>query len=204
MRRCVRAKIPRARRSPTHKQKCKARAIKSPCCRRRCSRISCKRGNRQPLRLAEFNRDAYARLAKTGAASQQQGLQAEVQADQQAAVVAASQRKVESARGALTMAQANLENPKIRVSQVAGTERQIAQQQSTIAATKAETQQAQAQLAQAEADRADLTLLAPFAGTVLTRAAEPGEVVQAGTAIVTLLDLSKVYLRGFIPEGEIG
>ena len=156
------------------------------------------------LRLAEFNRDAYARLAKTGAVSQQQGLQAEVQADQQAAVVAASQRKVESARGALTMAQANLENPKIRVSQVAGTERQISQQQSTIAATKAETAQAQAQLAQAEADRADLTLLAPFSGTVLTRAAEPGEVVQAGTTIVTLLDLSKVYLRGFIPEGAIG
>ena len=156
------------------------------------------------LRLAEFNRDAYTRLAKTGAASQQQGLQAEVQADQQAAVVAAAQRKVESARGALTMAQANLENPKIRVSQVAGTERQISQQQSTIAATKAETAQAQAQLAQAEADRADLTVLAPFSGTVLTRAAEPGEVVQAGTAIVTLLDLSKVYLRGFIPEGQIG
>jgi HlyD family secretion protein len=29
-------------------------------------------------------------------------------------------------------------------------------------------------------------------------------VVTAGTAIVTLLDLSKVYLRGFIPEGQIG
>jgi HlyD family secretion protein len=156
------------------------------------------------LRLAEFNRDAYARLAKTGAASQQQGLQAEVQADQQAAVVAATQRKVEAARGGLTMAQANLENPKIRVSQVAGTQRQISQQQSTVAATKAETAQAQASLAQAEADRADLTVRAPFSGTVLTRAAEPGEVVQAGTAIVTLLDLSKVYLRGFIPEGQIG
>src|SRR5207253_6205634 len=34
--------------------------------------------------------------------------------------------------------------------------------------------------------------------------AEPGEVVQAGTAIVTMLDLSKVYLRGFVPEGQIG
>ena len=156
------------------------------------------------LRLAEFNRDAYAKLAKTGAASQLQGLQAEVQADQQAAVVAASQRKVESSRGALTTAQANLDNPKIRGAQVSSTQAQIAQQQSTIAATKAETAQAQAQLAQAEADRADLTVLAPFSGTVLTRAAEPGEVVQAGTAIITLLDLSKVYLRGFIPEGQIG
>ncbi|MES1260319.1 MAG: HlyD family secretion protein, partial [Acidobacteriota bacterium] len=39
---------------------------------------------------------------------------------------------------------------------------------------------------------------------VATRTAEPGEVVQAGTAIVTLLDLRRVYLRGFIPEGQIG
>lgn len=156
------------------------------------------------LRLDEFNRDAYTRLAKTGAASTQQGLQAEVQADQQAAAVAAAERRVESARGALTTAQANLDNPKIRNSQVFGTQAQIAQQQSTIAGAKAETAQAQASLAEAEADRADLTVLAPFSGTVLTRAAEPGEVVQAGTAIVTLLDLSKVYLRGFIPEGQIG
>jgi HlyD family secretion protein len=39
---------------------------------------------------------------------------------------------------------------------------------------------------------------------VTTRSAEPGEVVTAGTAIVTMLDLTKVYLRGFVPEGEIG
>src|SRR5262249_30240479 len=44
----------------------------------------------------------------------------------------------------------------------------------------------------------------PFAGTIVTRAAEPGEVVMAGTTIVTLVDLSRVYLRGFIPEGQIG
>jgi HlyD family secretion protein len=156
------------------------------------------------LRLAEFNRDAYTRLAKTGAVSQQQGLQAEVQADQQAAVVAAAQRKVESSRGALTTAQANLDNPKIRGAQSVGTERQIAEQESQVVAAKAETDQAQAQLAQAQADRSDLTVVAPFSGTVLTRAAEPGEVIQAGTAIVTLLDLSKVYLRGFVPERQIG
>jgi HlyD family secretion protein len=156
------------------------------------------------LRLAEFNRDAYARLSKTGAASQLQGLQAEVQADQQAALVASTQRKVEAARGALTTARANLETPGIRRAQVSSTQAQIAQQQSTIAAAKAQTDQAQAALAQAQADRSDLTVIAPFSGTVLTRAAEPGEVVQAGTSIITLLDLSKVYLRGFVPEGDIG
>jgi HlyD family secretion protein len=156
------------------------------------------------LKLAEFNRDAYTRLAKTGAVSEQQGLQAQATADQQQAAVAAAQRRVESARAAVTTAQANEDNPKIRDAQVAGIQRQIVQQQAQVAASKAQTQQAQAQLTEAEANRADLTVMAPFAGTVITRTAEPGEVVQAGTAIVTLLDLSKVYLRGFIPEGEIG
>ena len=156
------------------------------------------------LKLAEFNRDAYTRLAKTGAVSEQQGLQAQATADQQQAAVAAAQRRVESARGGLTMAQANLDNPKIRDAQVASLQRQIVQQRAQVAAAKAQTQQAQAQLAEAEANRADLTVLAPFNGTVITRTAEPGEVVPAGTAIVTLLDLSKVYLRGFVPEGDIG
>jgi HlyD family secretion protein len=156
------------------------------------------------LKLAEFNRDAYTRLAKTGAVSEQQGLQAEAAADQQLAAVSAAQRRVESARGALTTAQANLDNPKIRDAQVASTGKQILQQEASLAAAKAETSQAQAQLAEAQANRADLTVVAPFSGTVITRAAEPGEVVQAGTAIITLLDLSRVYLRGFIPEGEIG
>lgn len=156
------------------------------------------------LRLAEFNRDAYMKLAKTGAVSEQQGLQAEATADQQQAAVLAAQRRVESAKGAVTTAQAMLDNPKIRDAQVAGTQRQIIQQQAQVAAAKAETEQAQAQLAEAEANRADLTVHAPFTGTVITRTAEPGEVVQAGTAIITLLDLSKVYLRGFIPEGDIG
>jgi HlyD family secretion protein len=156
------------------------------------------------LRLTEFNRDAYMKLAKTGAVSEQQGLQADAAADQQKAAVAAAERRVEAARGGLTTAQANLDTPKIRDVQVASTQRQIIQQQAQVAAAKAETAQAQAQLAEAEANRSDLTVVAPFEGTVITRAAEPGEVVQAGTAIITLLNLSKVYLRGFIPEGEIG
>ncbi len=102
------------------------------------------------------------------------------------------------------MAQANLANPGIRESQVVGVEKQIAQQQAQIASVNADMQMARAQLSEAEANRQDLTIRAPFDGTVMTRAAEPGEVVQAGTAIVTLLDLSKVYLRGFVPEGQIG
>jgi len=154
--------------------------------------------------LALFDKDAYTRLAKSGAVSERQGKQAEATADQDAAIVAATQRRVEAAQGALTIAQANLANPGIRGSQVSAVEQQIVQQEAQIASINASAARARDQLAEAEEDRQDLTVKAPFDGTVMTRAAEPGEVVQAGTAIVTLLDLSQVYLRGFIPEGEIG
>jgi HlyD family secretion protein len=82
--------------------------------------------------------------------------------------------------------------------------RQIAQQGAEVASATAQTAQARAQLAEAEANRQDLIVKAPFSGTVVTRAAEPGEVVTAGTAVITLLDLTKIYLRGFVPEGQIG
>jgi len=154
--------------------------------------------------IAAFNKDAYTRLAKTGAVSEQQGLQASTTADQQAAVVAASKRRVESSQGALTTAEASLSNPGIRESQVVSVRRQIAQQEAQVASAAAQTQQARAELAEAGDNRNDLTIRAPFSGTVVTRGAEPGEVVVAGTAVITLLDLTKVYLRGFVPEGQIG
>jgi HlyD family secretion protein len=154
--------------------------------------------------LASFDKDAYTRLAQTGAVSERQGKQAVSTAEQQAAAVAAAKRRVESARGALSAVQANLTNPGIRESQAAGVRRQMVQQQAEIANAKATAEQARFQLTEAQANRQDLTVMAPFSGTVITRAAEPGEVVTAGTAIVTLLDLSKIYLRGFVPEGQIG
>jgi HlyD family secretion protein len=154
--------------------------------------------------IAAFNKEAYTRLAKTGAVSEQQGLQPSTTADQQAAVVAASKRRVESSQGALTTAEASLSNPGIRESQVVLVRRQIAQQEAEVASATALTQQARAELAEAGDNRKDLTIRAPFSGTVVTRGAEPGEVVVAGTAVITLLDLTKVYLRGFVPEGQIG
>ncbi|HKX31781.1 MAG TPA: HlyD family efflux transporter periplasmic adaptor subunit, partial [Blastocatellia bacterium] len=143
-------------------------------------------------------------LAKTGAVSERQGKQASSTAAQQAAAVAAAKKRIEAARGALTMAQANLANPEIRGAGAEAVRKQIAQQEAEVASAAANIQQASAQLLEAQANRYDLTVTAPFDGTVTTRTAEPGEVVTAGTPIVTLVDLTKVYLRGFVPEGEIG
>jgi len=155
-------------------------------------------------KMTVFNRDAYTRLAQQGAVSEQQRVEAVAAADQQAAAVTAAQRQVAAARGALTTAQANLANPGIRGAATATVQQQIVQQYSVIATANSQVTQARAQLAEAEANRRDLVVTAPFSGTITTRAAEPGEVVTAGTAIVTLLNLDQVYLRGFVPEGEIG
>jgi HlyD family secretion protein len=154
--------------------------------------------------IAAFDRDAYTKLAKTGAVSERQGKQASTTADAQAAAVAAAERRVESARGAVTTARSMLENPSIRSAQSAGIRKQMLQQNAQIAEAAASETRARAQLMETQANRKDLTVVAPFDGTVISRTAEPGEVVQAGTPIVTLLDMSKVYLRGFVPEGQIG
>jgi HlyD family secretion protein len=76
--------------------------------------------------------------------------------------------------------------------------------QRQVGAAQADADRARAQLEEAKANRQDLRVIAPFAGTVATRTAEPGEVVTAGTPVITLIDLSRVYLRGFVPEGQIG
>ncbi len=154
--------------------------------------------------IAAFDKEAYTRLAATGAVSERKGREASSTADQQTAAVAAARKRVDSARGALLVAKASLANPGIRASQAGANRRQIAAQQKEVASANAKLEQARAQLSEAQANRKDLTITAPFNGTVATRTAEPGEVVAAGTSIVTMLDLSKVYLRGFVPEGEIG
>jgi HlyD family secretion protein len=156
------------------------------------------------MKLAAYDRDAYTRLAKDGAVSERQGKQAQTTAESQEALVAAAKRTVESARASVNVAKANLTNPQIKTSQQAAIRKQMAQQQATIASAAADAARSRAELVEAQENLKDLTVIAPFDGTVVTRTAEPGEVIQAGTSIVTLLDLSKVYLRGFVPEGQIG
>ena len=155
-------------------------------------------------KIAAFDRDAYVRLAKTGAVSERQGKQAESNAESQEAVVASSRRRVEAAKATLSAARALLSNPQVRGFEAAAVQEQIGQANADVAASQAETSRARAQLEEARANRADLRITAPFAGTVATRAAEPGEFANVGAPLVTIVDLSKVYLRGYVPEGEIG
>lgn len=153
---------------------------------------------------ARWDREAAKQLFQRQLIAEQEVRRAENNEQAQAALVAAARRQVEAARGSLTAAQANLVNPAMRSAQVAAVQGQIAQARADIVASRADAERARAQLEEARANRKDLNVVAPFAGTVATRTAEPGEVVVAGTPIITLIDLGRLYLRGFIPEGHIG
>lgn len=153
---------------------------------------------------ARWDREALGRLFERELVAEQEARRAQHNEEAQAAVVAAARRQVEAARGSLTAARASLVTPAIRSSQAAAVEGQILQARADIAAAQADAERASAQLEEAQANRRDLHVVAPFAGTVATRTAEPGEVVVAGTPVVTLVNLAEVYLRAFVPEGQIG
>lgn len=61
--------------------------------------------------------------------------------------------------------------------------------------------QAQA-LAQTQLGHA--TLVSPVKGLALSRNIEPGEYVAPGTPVLTVADLTKVYLRAYIEETDLG
>jgi len=56
----------------------------------------------------------------------------------------------------------------------------------------------------AETRLAQAVLTAPMAGLVLAKHAEPGEMLAAGAPVVTVARMDEVWLRGYIPEAEVG
>jgi HlyD family secretion protein len=73
-----------------------------------------------------------------------------------------------------------------------------------IAAARAALEGAKAQKQKAETGLGDAELLAPADGVVLTRAAEPGAIMAAGTTVYTLSMQSPVWVRAYISEPQLG
>jgi HlyD family secretion protein len=148
-------------------------------------------------KLAAYTQKMSDSLYKTGDVPELQRNRAASDAQQAQSAVNAAQHRASAAQAALSAATATNANAPIHEQQAIGVGAQISQQDSAVAASMA-------QLAQVRANLTDLTIRAPFNGTILVRTAEPGEVLAAGTPVVSMLNLQKVYLRGFVPEGQIG
>ena len=73
-----------------------------------------------------------------------------------------------------------------------------------IAQARARYDQAQQALALAKTQLGYATLTAPTSGVVLSKNVEPNEYVAPGTSVVTLADLTKLWLRAYIEETDLG
>ena len=69
---------------------------------------------------------------------------------------------------------------------------------------RAKAESAGAALALAETRLSQGVLEAPLSGLVLAKHAEPGEMLAAGSPVVTVGRMDEVWLRAYIPEGELG
>jgi len=69
---------------------------------------------------------------------------------------------------------------------------------------RAKVKAAEAALALAETRLSHGVLVSPLNGLVMSKQAEPGEMLAAGAPVVTAGKLDEVWLRAYIPENELG
>jgi HlyD family secretion protein len=121
------------------------------------------------------------------------------QAEERLALTMEGPRKedIESARAQVAHAQAAL-----KLSEASRLE--VQRRREELQGRRAETARAQAQVAITDTQLNDMVVNSPVDGVVLVKSAEPGEVLAAGTSVVTIGDIDHPWLRGYINERDLG
>jgi len=127
-------------------------------------------------------------LAAQGVASDQSRDEAVTSLDAAKAAVDTAKQNVAAAAAALKVAEANTA--------------QAQAQGKAVAATHSEMKNAQALLNQAQVQLGYAQIVSPISGKVNVRAARQGEVVAAGTPIVTITDLTQTWIYAPLPETQ--
>lgn len=103
----------------------------------------------------------------------------------------------DTAEARLTEAEAALGQAKSNLQRIKATKQDLA-------GIRAQVEQARAALEQTDIQITYAVLRAPFNGIITSRNVEPGEVVTPSREVLTLADLSRVDLKIFVDETEIG
>jgi HlyD family secretion protein len=104
---------------------------------------------------------------------------------------------LEAARAAVARAEAALKMTEAQRLDILRREEELAARRADIARAKSGVSVIDSQL--------DDTLAAsPVDGVVLTKAADPGEVLAAGTPVLTIGDIDHPWLRGYVPQSKLG
>lgn len=104
---------------------------------------------------------------------------------------------IEAARAVVARAQATL-----RAAEAARLDLKRMQQETVT--RQAEIEQTRAELGVIEVQLNDTAAVSPIDGVVLVKAAEPGEVLAAGTTVITVGDLDHPWLRAYLNERDLG
>jgi len=104
---------------------------------------------------------------------------------------------IEIARSKLAEGQAALKQSRENLKKIEALESEVKAAKAQVLSAKAALELANIQLQYCE-------LRAPFQGIIVSRNVEPGEVVSPGQEVISLADLSKVHLKVFVAETEIG
>ncbi len=102
---------------------------------------------------------------------------------------------VENAKTSMDQADASLQAAREKLSQL-----ETGYRIQEIEAARAKLMQAEAALEQASLDLDDTVLVTPSAGTVMTRAVEPGTMLTAGATVLTVSLTRPVWVRAYVDE----
>ena len=121
------------------------------------------------------------------------------QAEQRLALVQEGPRKDEiaAARAGVARAQAAIATAEANRIEVRRKEQELTSR-------RAEVDRNRAQVGMTQTQINDAILVAPIDGVVMVKAAEAGEVIAAGTTVVSLGDLDHPWLRAYINETDMG
>ena len=166
---------------------------------------------RAELNLARKDRDRFAQLYQEGVVTQQRLDQTQTTYDTALATlqsrqagVKTAERQVNAAQGALTAIQTSSLNPTISQARIQALQNQLTAAQAQLRQAQQQVKVAEANRQQIQAQIAYLNVVSPINGVVTARSVEPGAVVTGGKTLLTVINPDTVYLRGFIPEGDIG
>ncbi len=118
--------------------------------------------------------------------------------------VFAARAALRSAETARDLARRNAERSERLATAGAVAERALEDDRRVLAQAEAGVADAQARLTGAEQQLAKATVRAPFAGIVSERQASAGDVVQPGTALVTVVDPASLRLEATVPADALG
>lgn len=121
------------------------------------------------------------------------------QAEQRFALVKEGPRKEE-----IAVARAQLARAQAAIRAAEANRIELRRKQQELSARRSEIERARAQAGITEAQLADTTITSPIDGVVLTKSAEPGEVIAAGTTIVSIGDIDHPWLRAYVNETDLG